>query len=485
MKLAQNMTSTRSERRVMAHLNRLINSRQMTKNGKDWLIVATDPFHDTEATCEGFPDVEGSRTIVQCVTQTTNVKTPLSTDANWDCHVFLFPTTPNWDPGNGDSVLPGAFYQTAIDPTGVAEEGSQLSLLPLYAGYNVLTCANGEDWLAATTSDGSSTSAIAWPTTFGAGQVRLIGAAYEVVNTTAEINKQGSVTSYRSPSTETMSLITPGIDAAGRLYQHVEFNALPPTTQPEAALFPNSCTWAAAEGAYGIATMNRTTNVFTAPVPGWSGLIQTPTQASLIAGDARFAYLPAWILVGDDFEYVATANSHTIPFDVHGSVFAGLSSTSTLQITSRYFFERIPDTSDPNLLVLCKPSPSYDPLSLEIYSHAIAELPIAVKVNENPLGEWFEDVLGVVSAALPVVGGALSGVIPGGAVMGAAGSAAASAIAAANKRARTAENTAKNANQKANAVQKQVKAIANVKGRQMPTRKGKMAATRPKGRKAK
>jgi len=453
------MAAMRSERRVMSHLNRLIANKQLTKNGKDWLVVATDPFHDTEATCEGYPDVVSSRTIVQCVTQTINIETPLLTDDNWDCHVFLFPSTPNWDQGNGADVAAGAFYQCAIAVDGSASEVSQLTHLPIYAGYNVVSCANGLDWTQALTSsnNGASTNAVAWPTTFGAGQVRLIAAGFEVVNTTAEINKQGSVTSYRSPATTSPGLLDIATQPAQQPF-YIEWKALPPTTQPEAALFPSSKTWAAADGIYSIATMDTTQNPFRSPIPSWSGMIQTPTQASLIAGDARLAYAPGWKFASGSFTYVPGPNCHAVDFDSHGCVFAGLSSGTTLQVTTRYFFERIPDQSDPNLLVLCKPSPAYDPLALEIYSHACSELPIAVKVNENPLGEWFEEVMNVVSSALPAIGGFLP--IPGGSAIGSALGVGAKQLAAANKKAREAKNEANTAKQKVNKLQKTVNKVA-------------------------
>lgn len=450
------MAAMRSERRVMSHLNRLIANKQLTKNGKDWLVVATDPFHDTEATCEGYPDVVSSRTIVQCVTQTINVETPLSNDDNWDCHVFLFPSTPSWDQGNGVDVLPGAFYQTTVSVDGSSTEISQLSLLPIYAGYNVISCTNGADWTTATTTNGSSTHAVAWPTTFGAGQVRLISAGFEVVNTTAEINKQGSVTSYRSPATTSPGLFDLAAEPSQRPV-YIEWKALPPTTQPEAALFPSSKTWAAADGIYSIATMDTTQNPFRSPIPSWSGMIQTPTQSSLTAGDPRLAYTPAWKF-STEFDYVAGPNCHAIDFDSHGCVFAGLSTGTTLQVTTRYFFERIPDQSDPNLLVLCKPSPAYDPLALEIYSHACSELPIAVKVDENPLGEWFEEVMNVVSSALPAIGGFLP--IPGGSAIGSALGVGAKQLASANKKAREAKNEANVAKQKVNKLQKTVNKVA-------------------------
>lgn len=457
------MNATRAERRTRATLNRLIATKQLSQKGLDWLIVATDPFHDTEVSCEGFPDVTSSRTIVQCVTQTTNVKTPLSTDSNWDAHVFLFPSSPNWDQGNGTTVLPNAFYQAAITPDGLLVNRSLLTNLPVYAGYNIITVANGTDWTTQTTSQGHSSPSVAWPTTFGAGQVRLIAAGYEVTNTTAEIYKQGSITSYRSPSNVVSGFLIANNDTDGRIYETIEWASLPPTSQAEASLYPNSKTWGATDGIYSIATMNTNQNAFRSPIPSWSGMIQVPTEESLLAGDPRLCFVPA--IIGDGStttDYVADASSHAIEFDVHGCILAGLSSQTTLQVTTRYYFERIPSASDPNLLVLCKPSPSYDPLALEIYSRATGELPIAVKVGENPLGEWFEEVMSTVSMALPAVGQAVGAFIPGAGAVGSVLGGAAGIAAKANRAARNANQTANQAKQ----ISQQAAATARVAARQ-------------------
>jgi hypothetical protein len=112
--------------------------------------------------------------------------------------------------------------------------------------------------------------------------------------------------------------------------------------------------------------------------------------------------------------------SKLLPFDVNGSIFTGLSNETTLQVTVKYYVERIPTVSDPDLLVLSRPSPQYDPMAVEIYSRAMSELPVAVAVGENPLGEWFNDVLDTVSEFAPALGS----------VFGPMGAAAGSTLAA-------------------------------------------------------
>jgi len=103
---------------------------------------------------------------------------------------------------------------------------------------------------------------------------------------------------------------------------------------------------------------------------------------------------------------------HPLPFDISGAVFAGHSQAQTYQVTVKYMIEKIPTISDPSLLVLSRPSSSYDPLALELYARATQSLPVAVTVDMNPLGEWFEGLMDVLSQVAPLVGAGLTPLIP-------------------------------------------------------------------------
>jgi hypothetical protein len=87
----------------------------------------------------------------------------------------------------------------------------------------------------------------------------------------------------------------------------------------------------------------------------------------------------------------------TAALNTHGLYFTGLSLQTTLAITLNCFVERFPGPQETDLVVLAKPSPQYDLLALEIYSHALHDMPPGVMVKENGLGEWFADVIGKVN----------------------------------------------------------------------------------------
>jgi hypothetical protein len=398
--------------------------------------VATDPFHDTEITCNGYPDMTASRSITQCITLTSNITAPsgLTTDT-WDAHIFFFPSSPNWATGYVSSYDYG-FYRALTNGSGTVS-GQELTF-PIFAGYNVYSVNNGEEWTNPTAGTFAFSEALQFPQTFGSGQIRLVAAGLEVVNTTAELYKQGSVTSYRSPSNISRSFV---LSDATAVCTPCTFAALPPTTQSLAALFPNSRTWGAVEGVYSVATLNAIQNDFVSPNPGISGMISVPTPTQLINNATRLTYVPEVATDITPDRFVASC-SHQLPFDVHGSVFTGLNPQTSLQVTVRYYIERIPTISDPTLLVLAKPSPPFDPEVLEIYARAVAQLPVAVPVSENPLGEWFDTVMSVVASALPAIGTALSPVFAPAGAIGAALGEGASRLKQMNIEARQAQSAA-------------------------------------------
>jgi hypothetical protein len=414
------------------NLDQLVANRQLSQAGLDWLTVALDPFHDTELNCPGFPDLISSKSVVQCITQTVNVT---NTASAYDCHIFFLPCSQVWS----STIWANQLLRTSVSPTGVLA-GAQTGPI-LNPGVNVLTTFPGVSWYASTA--GTNFPAAGLPLSFGAGQTRLVAVGWEVVNTTPVTLMQGSVTAYKSPNTFVNSVIAsdgPTVADAPVTYP-IQFGALPPGTQTDAVLFPNSRTWQASEGLYQIATLNETQNPYSSPVPGLCGFLSVPNETELLSAAPNLAYIPplddnATALPIPPVIVNPYASNHGFPWDVSGAIFAGLSPESTLQVTVKYYVERIPTISDPNLLVLCRQPPSYDPLALEIYSRVVAKLPVGCKVDENPLGEWFDTVMDIVASALPIAGNSLAAIFPPAAILGNALGQTASQIRKMNKDAR-------------------------------------------------
>lgn len=403
----------RTTRRAKSILNRLIEGRKISRAGVEWLTIATDPFHDTEITPTGYPDMNTCNSISQCFTFTQNVSAPGT--GIWDAHIFLNPVSrliletidngamaaiPTYEPRTGK-------FTTAAN-----------NIVPIHAGYNILTGATGQKWnvggLTPYTNVGPS---VAYPLTGSAGQYRLVSAGYEVVNTTPELYKGGAVTVYRSPSHPNVPTMQVW-NLANNYAEFVNGYMAPPDNQAEAQLYPSSKTWAAEFGVYSTATLSSESNPYLQASVNTPFMYKPPSIQDLISNTPSVAFTIVPSL--DSGQTGATGTTgQVLPYDIHGCFFTGLNPNATLQVTVKYYVERIPTVTEPDLLVLTRKSPDYDPMALELYTHTLAELPVGVQVGENPLGEWFDDVLSTVAQfAAPL-----------GAVFGPMGTAAGTALA--------------------------------------------------------
>jgi hypothetical protein len=298
---------------------------------------------------------------------------------------------------------------------GVNQTGTGLNIC---SGVNALSVPSGTDWQSATT--GTTELNLQLPPQYQQGFYRVIACGFEVTNTTSELYKGGTVTVYKSPANSGLSNL---LSQDGSTNYAVKLGTLPPTTQSTAALFPNSKTWGATDGVYIMETVNSPNIPYTCSLPGTSsGLILNADLTTMLSNNGvRTTYLPRWLGGSGATGSVSPGLSSPMYFDISGAIFSGLNSNTSLQVTAKYVVERVPNTTDPNLLVLARIPPTYDMMALELYSRIVDQLPVGVKVGMNPLGEWFFDILQVLAATAPAVGAALSPVMgPLGPALGAA-----------------------------------------------------------------
>lgn len=399
----------RVTRKAKKTLDELVGTRAMTKPGMDWLICSTDPFHDDRVRCPGYPDTSTVNSVVQTYTTTASISAPNGQTAAWDLHVPYIPVT-----GSPVTGTPYALPPWAVDAYGGmgAQVGGQIDL---YGGFNAIVCAtSGTDWYVAN-SGVSNSSVLALPPKYASGHYRQIAVGIEAVNTTASLYKGGSLTVYRAPSSRDDGLLkqTTTIPTTSPITLEtqcpVEFVALPPSTQAEAAVYTDSRTWSAEDGAYVVVTQSNEENPFLTLLPRNVAIKKvfdsTTVQQDMAASTTR----TMWSSILVNVAHVNTGNNCSVlPFDNCGMILTGLNPNSTIQLTVRYYIERVPATSEPDLLSMCQVPPAYDAVALEIYSRCLAEMPVGVPQNENPLGEWFEGVLESIKSVAPKIGGFIS-----------------------------------------------------------------------------
>jgi len=406
--------SSRVPRRAQKYLQTMLQNRQITPDGCNWLIAATDPFHDTKIRCPGYPDLNTVSTVVQeyqtsfSVGPTSNV----TSGSPWDAHIFVLPVTPLLRPDTSDTVDTNCITGKTVTPLNqMVNDNDQMNLYP---GLNAICVNSGVDWLASTpTSNNANYSLGRIPNKYHSGHSRLIACGVEVKNTTPELYRGGSVTNYRVPSSPTQcqysvatttststtssTRTTGAADASTTVYitGNTQTIALPPTLASEATLYNDTRVWGAEDGTYFVCTQCDTENPFIKAVPG-DVLVKKVYDSSTVAAqiDANTS-LNSWGSMPTNFiaQQPGGACCNVYPFDISGVIFTGLNYFSTLQVTTKYFFERIPATSEPDVLGFAQTAPAYDGTALELYSRAMACMPVAVPVNENPLGEWFSGLI--------------------------------------------------------------------------------------------
>lgn len=438
-------------------LDKLTDNHVVTPDGRDWIKLALDPFHDQNHTVAGYPDSDASQTLVGCYQYQLEIARPAGTAANWDAHIFTLPQATalndyvytmagNWKKMTElatSNIYPQSLLNISTGPAGanlsqvagVAVAGVETQVLPEIGNYDIAS-----------------------------GVTRIIGLGFEITNTTAEMYKQGSLTAYRMPQLGTLTCI-PTASTSGS-YAAAASNTmykLPPSTVAQANLLKGTRTWDAAAGAYVTCLQNSIHNPLTQL--GSNQIIYAATSQPQVADFNVIAQSGVAGAAGSS----ATGYGPTkqVPYDTSGVFLTGLSNSTTLTVKLRVYVERAPTWFDPSLAVQATPSAGYDIHALELYSQACNVLPPAVKVGENAKGDWWRAVLSVLRAAAVPIGLAVSPYFPAAAAIGASVSSVAEAIDTSVGKS-VSNQVAKQANK---VVKKPMSSLAKKKKIKLPVRK--------------
>lgn len=446
----------------------LCSSRQITDEGCDWLKFALDPFHDLQLdNLKGYPDVNTEPTVIVKVRQAIEVSAPrgLPADSNWDCHVALSPidwakptglvtatnTTPDTNgytcagrvmpQGNADAGSPTAGpagrLHTVTGVTGRmdglminsvpagSERGGDMTFTPGHCPYEAADGYHLQNIVLDNYLDFDETDL---------GVYRLVYSGFEVVNTTAQIYKQGAVTvyeyghSYENSQVNGYWLVDGSASSPPRQdqYQSLATNTFrsPPNTIAEAKIMPGSHTWPAQDGCY-------CTAKFLGDNPFQAATNRNYViQQNLEVADSDSGYLastvdqstplknagsfisnglvgPFWSAIegpdtiGVKAGFNAAPATHFSRMSTAGAYFTGLSPQSTLFITWRVGLERLPAANKPTFLALAQPSATFDPNALLLYNLIANHLPPGCPQGWNDLGRWFNTIANVAKNVIP------------------------------------------------------------------------------------
>lgn len=383
----------------------MVNRDLLTESGKAAVIAALDPFHDTEITgLQGWPDAETTPSIVRRVAQSVTVKSA------GDGGSIVIMTMPVLNEFTASLVTRRNFvFDDVVHAT---------STDTFFAPATIRTYTSAQTSTGWGVNAGSAT--LSYDVNFSLdeftkGGYRVLGYGIEVHDVTADIYKQGTLTVSQINQVGCDDKATGFVRGYHEGASPVSIQASPITCRliqnqyqnlNSMMLFPGTVQWEAKKGCYIVLPFTSSDNTLRRNepiVPLLTAALNAVAADVTTAGveNSSTAYLGVPIVLPTNLNdpYVPSLNAWA-PMHSKQIALTGLNANSTFTINSILYLEQFPMTTDPGLLTLARPSAPLDDMALEIISRATQELPIAVPVNENPMGEWFEDV---VSTALEVI----------------------------------------------------------------------------------
>lgn len=407
-----------------------------------------DPFHDTDVAISQFPDGNTRPSIVQEVRSSVSFSVPSGSDLI--CNLMPFMIGPNALSAPMTGTRAGLQYSEAVSGGGqvsCSAEGVVAGLFttPTPGFLDLFTVASGNlyypNGVNAWTSDAAAArTRIAVPNmaSVSSGSRRLLSVGLELHNTTADLYKQGTITCYRKQQSYSQARYLAGTPnaistAPGAVKFGTSFGAgssvtplgfpptmhsayLPPASVGAAMALPGSRQWEAKEGAYLVGTLADPMNQAMRPneqgfpmliaydvdVAEPLGAVTAPNDCiiypNLFPSTYSAVVAPAY-LTGKQaaVDFIQTGFNNT------GFIATGLGANSTFTLTIKAIWEFAPSVVEnvgQSLVWLAKAPPRYDPAFLELYQDAARSLPVAVMVKENPAGEWYNTVTGLLKSAV-------------------------------------------------------------------------------------
>ena len=353
-------------------------------------------MHDTQlANLAGWPDMCDQASVVRCFKQSRTITTDLN--GTWTMMVMTFPCISDCD------LIKVPFTNNKM--SGVSPDAPRRT----YGGVVVAVYPSDVDSFGVDVVP-HDMLVIPLPGLVSSGNGRLIGQGFEVNNTTAEIYKQGTVHVFRQPQAieeQTFVNVENFVvrDAAGTGVTAVPV-AAPfsaryvvgwPKTQEQVMLLSGTRTWKAAEGCYCVTPfMSEENPIVPSEYVNPVVVDSFPNAVNSSVPYNGFSVYPS--AAGSDT--FLTRQTKWAPVHSAGALFTGLSKETSLTIQVNHYYEYFPSATDEALVTLAKPSATYDPVALELYSQVLSSMPVGVPASMNGFGDWFAGAVSKIATPL-------------------------------------------------------------------------------------
>lgn len=345
-------------------------------------MAALDPFHDNRLdNLSGYPDTVTTSSIIRQVKQSLEITTPASEDVyivNWP---WLGPVTMN---------------NYSVDGNSISLPGLGAFVVPSLSVYRVTAGSNLDISVAPTLG-------LTYPRSMHRGRGRLVGCGLELVNTTAPINRSGTLYGWRLPGLEEQNETFMYLTAAGVIQRAgaIRETRTPPRNPAQAMLIPGTRSWAAEEGAYLVVPLESDNPPL---LPTQTGTMVTiPPNGDLEVGLTN----PRAVIATQAGVATGLAN-RLVPVNLTGIMCTGNNPNSKFTLNVIWYYEEFPSVES-DVLTLSTPSCEHDPVALECYTRVLNTLPIMVPSSWNAAGDWWWDVVTAIKDYAPEIGGMIGG----------------------------------------------------------------------------
>lgn len=396
--------------------------------------MVCDPFHDTPISVVGAPDNVSGRSLVYDVRRQLIIKKPDAIAGNWDAHVAFIPALIDWSLSAADGGTAGYNFQALVyNNTGQVNAPTATSVLLPLNENNYSTVAgtktnfpDGGPFFVSTVATDTPTYSpyndglqvgyikavdVTNGLPFGTGnKVRLVGAAFEVHNTTADLYKQGSVTCYRTASetqetqlTSIYSELATPSSVQGAAHQFSPFTLLqgPPSSVSQAKQL-DGITWEAREGALVPCHIDFSQNKPCVPDARQLILTSQDQGSPLLPTNMVCGFIQGGSMAKYDQRNACGSSLAVVPGSQSGAYFVGLSPETSLTMSVRCFFEVFPSPNS-ELYSLTRPSPRYDPLVETVLDKVWSELQPGYPVSFNAKGDFFKNIVSSLKSSYKVM----------------------------------------------------------------------------------
>lgn len=394
----------------------------LSENGKAALTACLDPFHDQQIQhLRGWPDTETQPSIVRTVRQSTTVKALADGD---NIMIYTWPILN--EAVTRKSIRRNAVIDDVIDDVATTRDLGPVTVTHYPSTTNM------------TFTSGTYAHHFYLDSSYLLDSCRLIGMGVEVYDVTAEIYKQGTITCFQVPQStnepeafivKSISEVmkrpsgpsvskgtTPTIDpktvyAPAVTILPTPVNAIPlkkyPSSLDAIMQVEGTRQWDARQGAYTVIPFHSRDNfpgqpVYTTPAVYDDSLLIAHEEVDFL-NQAPLNIGP-WALPQQEGDFVVFLANKFAPVHSKGILLSGLNANSTFTINVIFYLESFPAVDNLPLVSLARPSAHLDEVALEMMSVCTMQLPIAVPVDMNGLGDWFAEAVSEIAPYVSAIG---------------------------------------------------------------------------------